>query len=136
MSSIDHAFFQRYLYIVNASIFMKTRTVKIYPLYNAVIYFNDRKKSFSLSDSAVSPVTSIDTSSYYPSREPSREPSPRSSMSVAGREVHTRKLSLTPAHEKVKDFLVQGKRSPCMFYSYVHSKIYIPTVSHCFTTVP
>ncbi|XP_060574949.1 regulating synaptic membrane exocytosis protein 2-like [Ruditapes philippinarum] len=71
-----------------------------------------RKKSFSLSDSAVSPVTSIDTSSYYPSRDPSRDPSPRSSVSVAGKEANARKLSLTPAHEKIKEFLVQGKRSP------------------------
>ncbi|XP_053395165.1 regulating synaptic membrane exocytosis protein 2-like [Mercenaria mercenaria] len=91
-----------------------------------------RKKSFSLSDSAVSPATSVDTSSFYPSRDPSREPSPRSSVSVATKETNIRKLSLTPANEKIKELLVQGKRSPCRerpeFSSSAHSSpLHSPT---------
>lgn len=62
---------------------------------------HSRKKSFSLSDSAASPVASIDTSSIYPSREPS----PRSSMSV--KDV----ILKTPSSEKRKDGSLFGKKS-------------------------
>ncbi|XP_052777825.1 regulating synaptic membrane exocytosis protein 2-like [Mya arenaria] len=61
-----------------------------------------RKKSFSLSDSAISPVTSIDTSSIYPSRDPS----PRSSVSTSHVSMRT------PAYDKMKEIMLHGKRSP------------------------
>ncbi|WAR23585.1 RIMS2-like protein [Mya arenaria] len=60
-----------------------------------------RKKSFSLSDSAISPVTSIDTSSIYPSRDPS----PRSSVSTSHVSMRT------PAYDKMKEIMLHGKHS-------------------------
>ncbi|KAL4235963.1 FYVE-type zinc finger [Mactra antiquata] len=80
-----------------------------------------RQKSFSLSDSATSPV-SVGTSSYYPSREPS----PRSSVSqtkdgascasgVSGR------LSTTLVHEKMNELHAKLSRDRIDFSSSAHS---------------
>ena len=88
---------------------VSTKVICIMCLSNCFIYlYYNRKKSFSLSESsAISPVTSHDASSLIPSLNPS----PRSSVSTKATGSQ-RTLPITPAHDKMRELMNHGKRSP------------------------